>query len=103
MIRSMTGFGSASREFPDGTLTVALKSVNHRHLNFNVEEPALFFLYCHPGPVTYMLARAGEIIKYGSLAGIRIPGQGYFYLLAEHVLWQASCLSHVFLFSFLAR
>lgn len=39
MIRSMTGFGAASRELSDGTLSVELKSVNHRHLNISFRLP----------------------------------------------------------------
>jgi uncharacterized protein (TIGR00255 family) len=35
----MTGFGAASRELPKGTLTVELKSVNHRHLNVSFRLP----------------------------------------------------------------
>ena len=40
MIRSMTGFGSASRELEGGTVAVELKSVNHRHLNVSLRLPA---------------------------------------------------------------
>lgn len=40
MIRSMTGFGAASRELAAGTLSVELKSVNHRHLNISFRLPA---------------------------------------------------------------
>lgn len=39
MIRSMTGFGAASRELSGGTLSVELKSVNHRHLNVSFRLP----------------------------------------------------------------
>jgi len=39
MIRSMTGFGAASRELAGGTLSVELKSVNHRHLNISFRLP----------------------------------------------------------------
>jgi uncharacterized protein (TIGR00255 family) len=40
MIRSMTGFGGASRELAGGTLSVELKSVNHRHLNISFRLPS---------------------------------------------------------------
>ena len=39
MLRSMTGFGAATTELPAGTLTVELKSVNHRHLNISFRLP----------------------------------------------------------------
>ena len=39
MLRSMTGFGSATRELAAGALTVELKSVNHRHLNVSYRLP----------------------------------------------------------------
>ena len=39
MLRSMTGFGAAARELPEGTLAVELKSVNHRHLNVTFRLP----------------------------------------------------------------
>jgi uncharacterized protein (TIGR00255 family) len=35
----MTGFGAASRELSGGTLSVELKSVNHRHLNISFRLP----------------------------------------------------------------
>jgi uncharacterized protein (TIGR00255 family) len=35
----MTGFGAASRELAGGTLSVELKSVNHRHLNISFRLP----------------------------------------------------------------
>lgn len=40
MIRSMTGFGAASRELAGGTVSVELRSVNHRHLNVSFRLPA---------------------------------------------------------------
>jgi uncharacterized protein (TIGR00255 family) len=39
MIRSMTGFASATREGPGGSLAVELKSVNHRYLEFQARIP----------------------------------------------------------------
>ncbi len=42
MIRSMTGFGRARRDFPDKALTVELKSVNSRYLDLFVKAPRLY-------------------------------------------------------------
>lgn len=39
MIRSMTGFGEATGEVEKGTLTVELRTVNHRYLNINTRLP----------------------------------------------------------------
>jgi uncharacterized protein (TIGR00255 family) len=40
MIRSMTGYGSAERELPDGSLAVEIRSVNSRHLKLSIRLPA---------------------------------------------------------------
>ncbi|MEE8561923.1 MAG: YicC/YloC family endoribonuclease [Gemmatimonadota bacterium] len=75
MIRSMTGFGSASREFPDGTLTVELKSVNHRHLNISFRLP--------PGADAWeaeLRARLGQRARRGQVSFVVLaeaaPGSG---------------------------
>ncbi len=39
MILSMTGFAVGSREIPSGTLTVELRTVNHRYLDIQVRLP----------------------------------------------------------------
>ncbi len=39
MIASMTGFAAATREIPQGSLAVELKTVNHRYLEFMVRIP----------------------------------------------------------------
>jgi uncharacterized protein (TIGR00255 family) len=39
MIHSMTGYASAAREFPFGTLSVELRSVNHRYLDVQFRLP----------------------------------------------------------------
>lgn len=39
MIRSMTGFGSATAELPDGAVSVELRSVNARHLKLSFRLP----------------------------------------------------------------
>jgi uncharacterized protein (TIGR00255 family) len=39
MIHSMTGYAAASREFPYGTLSVELRSVNHRYLDIQFRLP----------------------------------------------------------------
>jgi len=39
MIHSMTGYATAAREFPFGTLSVELRSVNHRYLDIQFRLP----------------------------------------------------------------
>ncbi|GGY29709.1 YicC/YloC family endoribonuclease [Paludibacterium paludis] len=39
MISSMTGFASASREFPGGLLSLELRAVNHRYLDIQMRLP----------------------------------------------------------------
>ncbi len=39
MLRSMTGFGAASREDGDLVLSAEVRSVNHRHLNIKLRIP----------------------------------------------------------------
>lgn len=39
MIRSMTGFGEAAREVPEGTVRVEIRTVNHRHFNASLRTP----------------------------------------------------------------
>ena len=39
MVSSMTGYGRAEEEFPERTVTVELKSVNHRFLEFSSKTP----------------------------------------------------------------
>jgi len=38
-LRSMTGFGTAAAELPDGRVTVTARSVNHRYLDLSVSLP----------------------------------------------------------------
>lgn len=42
MIRSMTGFGEAIREVPQGQLRATVKTVNHRFLNAHLRTPSGF-------------------------------------------------------------
>ena len=42
MIRSMTGFASAERQYPFGRLTWELRSVNHRYLEIGFRVPEEF-------------------------------------------------------------
>ena len=42
MIRSMTGFASAERQFDFGRLTWELRSVNHRYLEIGFRVPEEF-------------------------------------------------------------
>lgn len=39
MIKSMTGFGSAAREFDNRKISVEIKSVNHRYSDFTLKAP----------------------------------------------------------------
>ena len=39
MIRSMTGFGRAENQDADYRITVDMKSVNNRYLDFNIRMP----------------------------------------------------------------
>ncbi|HCQ99397.1 MAG TPA: hypothetical protein DIU48_08240, partial [Acidobacteria bacterium] len=41
MIKSMTGFSSVSREHEHATLSVTVRSVNHRHLDIQVKLPQI--------------------------------------------------------------
>ena len=47
MVKSMTGFGRASREIDGYMITVELKSVNHRYFEFSsrVPLPEAIWLY----------------------------------------------------------
>lgn len=45
MIKSMTGFGRAEFQDEDKKITVELKSVNHRYLDFNIKMPKKFSFY----------------------------------------------------------
>lgn len=40
MIRSMTGYGEAERETPEGLVRVEIKSVNHRYFNAQLRTPS---------------------------------------------------------------
>ncbi|MCH8203778.1 MAG: YicC family protein [Candidatus Hydrogenedentes bacterium] len=40
MVRSMTGFGKASCEYAEGTISIELSSVNHRYLDSSVRLPS---------------------------------------------------------------
>lgn len=42
MIRSMTGFGEAARELPQGQLRATVKTVNHRFFNAHLRTPSGF-------------------------------------------------------------
>ena len=39
MIHSMTGYATVSKEFPFGTFTIELRSVNHRYLDIQFRMP----------------------------------------------------------------
>ncbi len=45
MIRSMTGFGRAEYQDENKKITVEIKSVNHRYLDFNIKMPKKFSFY----------------------------------------------------------
>ncbi len=45
MIRSMTGFGEATRELPQGQLRATVKTVNHRFFNVHLRTPPGFDRY----------------------------------------------------------
>ncbi len=45
MIFSMTGYGEAEKEIPEGRLRVTIKTVNHRFLNTHLRTPAGFDRY----------------------------------------------------------
>lgn len=45
MIKSMTGFGRAEFQDENKKITVELKSVNHRYLDFNIKMPKKFSFY----------------------------------------------------------
>jgi uncharacterized protein (TIGR00255 family) len=45
MIRSMTGFGEATRELPQGQLRATVKTVNHRFFNAHLRTPPGFDRY----------------------------------------------------------
>ncbi|MDH5588842.1 MAG: YicC family protein [Gemmatimonadota bacterium] len=45
MIRSMTGFGEAEREIPEGLLRLEVKTVNHRFFNAGIKTPSGFDRY----------------------------------------------------------
>jgi uncharacterized protein (TIGR00255 family) len=42
MIKSMTGFASATREAETATITVSIRAVNHRHLDLQLRVPQAF-------------------------------------------------------------
>lgn len=45
MIKSMTGFGRAEYQDENKKITVEIKSVNHRYLDFNIKMPKKFSFY----------------------------------------------------------
>ena len=45
MIRSMTGYGEATRDLPEGLLRVTVKTVNHRFFNAHLRTPPGFDRY----------------------------------------------------------
>jgi len=45
MIRSMTGFGEATREVPQGQLRATVKTVNHRFFNAHLRTPSGYERY----------------------------------------------------------
>ena len=45
MIKSMTGFGRAELQDADKKITVEIKSVNHRYLDFNIKMPKKFSFF----------------------------------------------------------
>ena len=62
MIKSMTGFASVAREDEDISLSVAVKSVNHRYLDIQLRVPHLFAdLEQHLRTLEQELAQRGRI------------------------------------------
>jgi uncharacterized protein (TIGR00255 family) len=45
MVKSMTGFGRAEHQDKDRKITVEMKSVNHRYLDFNIRMPKKFSIF----------------------------------------------------------
>ena len=45
MVKSMTGFGRAELQDEDKKITVEMKSVNHRYLDFNIKMPKKFSFF----------------------------------------------------------
>ena len=45
MVKSMTGFGRAELQDGDKKITVEMKSVNHRYLDFNIKMPKKFSFF----------------------------------------------------------
>ena len=45
MVKSMTGFGRAELQDQDRKITVEMKSVNHRYLDFNIKMPKKFSFF----------------------------------------------------------
>ena len=45
MIRSMTGFGRAEQQEKGKKITIEIKSVNHRYLDFNMKLPKKFSFF----------------------------------------------------------
>ena len=44
-MKSMTGYGKGSANYEGRTLTVELKSVNHRYLDLSIRLPRAFLAY----------------------------------------------------------
>ena len=62
MIKSMTGFASVAREDEDISLSVAVKSVNHRYLDIQLRVPHLFADFEQPlRTLVQELAQRGRI------------------------------------------
>jgi len=63
-MRSMTGFGSGSREGPAGTVSVELRSVNHRSLKVSLRLPAALL-----GREADLEARVRAAVSRGAVSG----------------------------------
>ena len=46
-------------------------------------EVALFLFDGYAGPITDVLARAGQVVEYRSLARIWVPGKSYLYTISQ--------------------
>ena len=84
MICSMTGFGRAEKHNSDRKITVEVKSVNHRYLDFSIRSPrmmnqfdseirTLMKRFAQRGKVGRVIIRHA---KRGHAEGVPIPGGG---------------------------
>lgn len=72
MIRSMTGYGSASRDAEEGRVEVEVRTVNHRHLRVSTRLPPGSDAWEEP-----IRSRVGERIGRGSVTvSVEVEGGG---------------------------